>query len=230
MEGVTFGTKHSYDDFGLILTGTAISLPEPKLKMVELPGADGMIDLTEVLTDEVKYNNRTISFSFTAIDDVALWPELLSKIANYLHGRKMQIIYDADNNYYYEGRCAINEFKTDRSLAFLVIDCDVEPYKMTKDSVLNYWLWDPFRFTDGIVLTSTVTVSGTLEVSASNLKKIVSPTFTCSVPMTVTFEGETYKLPQGTSTIMEIRLKEGDNTLIFKGNGTVSIDYKGGSL
>lgn len=230
MEGVTFGEKHSYNDFGLILTDTAISLPDPKLKMIELPGADGMIDLTEVLTDEVKYNNRVISFSFTVVDDIATWPALLSEIANYLHGRRMRIVRDVDENYYYEGRCAINEFKTDRSLAFLVIDCDVEPYKMTKDSVLNYWLWDPFRFTDGIVLTSTVTVSGILEVTAPNLKKIVSPTFTCSVPMTVTFESETYQLPKGTSTIMEIRLKEGDNILTFKGNGTVSVDYKGGSL
>lgn len=80
MNGVTFGTKHSYKDFGLILSSKTISLPKPKIKTVEVPGADGVIDLTECLTDDVKYQNRPLSFTFTVIDPIASWSAILSEV------------------------------------------------------------------------------------------------------------------------------------------------------
>lgn len=43
MDGVTFGTKHSYRDFGLILSSKDISLPKPKTKTVEVPGAGDVV-------------------------------------------------------------------------------------------------------------------------------------------------------------------------------------------
>ena len=57
---VTFGTKNSYTDFGLILTSKEIGLPEPKTEIVEIAGANGVIDLTEALTDDIKYNQRQL--------------------------------------------------------------------------------------------------------------------------------------------------------------------------
>ena len=45
MQTVTFGTKNSYDDFGLILTDKNIGFPEPKLEEGDVIGADGVIDL-----------------------------------------------------------------------------------------------------------------------------------------------------------------------------------------
>lgn len=38
----------------------------------------------------------------------------LSNLSNYLHGKKMRIVMDADKTFYYWGRCTINKFKTDR--------------------------------------------------------------------------------------------------------------------
>jgi hypothetical protein len=48
--------------------------------------------------------------------------------------------------------------------------------------------------------------------------------------MQVTYNGITYDLPKGKSKVFDIWLGMGDNILIFTGNGTVSIDYRGGSL
>lgn len=228
MNGVTFGTKHSYDDFGLILTSKNITLPKAKTKIIEVPGADGVIDLTESLTDDVKYNNRTLSFTFTVIDPMASWASVLSEVANFLHGRKLRIHMDWDKNYYYEGRCAINQFKTNKRTATIAVDCDCDPYKIEKNSASDPWNWDDFNFVDGIIYE--VTVSGTTSAILINRRKIVSPTFTCSAAMTVTFDGVTYNLPQGTTSILDIRLQEGENSVVFTGNGTVQINYKGGSL
>lgn len=230
MNGVTFGTKHSYNDFGLILSGKTISLPKAKTKTVEVPGADGVLDLTECLTDDIKYQNRTLQFTFTVIDPLASWAAVLSEVTNFLHGRKLRIYMDWDRNYYYEGRCSVNQFKSDKRTATIVIDCDCDPYKIEKNSSSDPWVWDTFSFVDGIIYVNRVTVSGTTSATLINRRKVVSPTFTCSAAMTVTFEGVTYDLPVGTTTILDIRLQEGENNVTFKGNGTVQIDYKGGSL
>ena len=75
-----------------------------------------------------------------------------------------------------------------------------------------------------------VDVSGSATVNLLNRRKVVSPTFTCSAAMTVTFNGTTYSLPKGKTTVYDIRLQEGDNMITLKGTGTVKIEYKGGSL
>lgn len=230
MNGVTFGTKHSYNDFGLILSSKSISLPKAKTKTVEIPGADGVLDLTECLTDDVKYQNRTLQFTFTVVDPLASWAAVLSEVTNFLHGRKLRIYMDWDKNYYYEGRCSVNQFKSDKRTATIVIDCDCDPYKIEKNSSSDPWVWDTFSFVDGIIYINKVTVSGSATATLINRRKVVSPTFTCSAAMTATFGGVTYNLPVGTTTVLDIRLQEGENIISFKGNGTVQIDYKGGSL
>lgn len=230
MNGVTFGTKHSYNDFGLILSSKSISLPKAKTKTVEIPGADGVLDLTECLTDDVKYQNRTLQFTFTVVDPLASWAAVLSEVTNFLHGRKLRIYMDWDKNYYYEGRCSVNQFKSDKRTATIVIDCDCDPYKIEKNSSSDPWVWDTFSFVDGIIYINKVTVSGSATTTLINRRKVVSPTFACSAAMVATFEGVTYNLPAGTTTILDIRLQEGENIISFKGNGTVQIDYKGGSL
>lgn len=227
---VTFGIKNSYVDFGLILTSKDIGLPDPKTEEVDVTGADGTIDLTEVLTDDVKYKKRKLSFTFTIMDDISSWSTILSNVTNYVHGKKLRILLDWDKNYYYEGRCKVNQFKTNKRLATIVVDAEVDPYKMEVNSSSSPWIWDTFSFIDGIIYINTVDVSGTRTVNLLNRRKIVSPTFTTTATMKVTHNGVTYDLPKGTTTVLGIRLTEGDNYVTFAGTGTVTIDYKGGSL
>lgn len=230
MNTVTFGTKNSYKDFGLILTSKDIGLPEPKTETVDLTGADGVIDLTEVLTDDIKYKQRKLQFTFTVIDPINSWSVTLSEVTNYIHGRKLRVLLDWDKNYYYEGRCKVNQFKTNKRLATIVVDAEVDPYKLEVNSSSTPWIWDTFSFVDGIIYLNTVNVNGSITVNLLNRRKIVSPTFTVTSSMKVTHNGVTYDLPKGTTTVLGIRLKQGDNFVAFTGNGTVTIDYKGGSL
>jgi hypothetical protein len=230
MIGVTFGTKHSYDDFGLILSSKDIGLPDPKTETVNVVGKDGDLDLTEALGDTVKYKNRKLTFNFSIINGAVYWTRILSEVSNYLHGKKMRIILDADKTFYYYGRCKVNKYKSNKTLGLITIECDAEPYKIETNSASEPWLWNPFSFVNGIIHINSVTVSGTATVNLVNYAKVVSPTFECSAAMTVTFNGNTYSLPRGTTTVYDIRLQEGDNSVTFNGNGTVRISYRGGSL
>ena len=85
MQTVTFGTKNSYDDFGLILTDKEIGFPEPKLEQIDLAGMDGVLDLSESLTDDIKYATRTLTFTFTVIDPIRRWSGIISDIAKMPH-------------------------------------------------------------------------------------------------------------------------------------------------
>lgn len=230
MQTVTFGTKNSYDDFGLILTDKNIGFPEPKLEEVDVIGADGVIDLSEVLNDDIKYNTRKLQFTFTVLKGNKYWASTVADVANYLHGKKLRIQMDFDPAYYYTGRCKINSFKTSKRLCTITIDAECEPYRLDINGNDEKWLWDTFSFQNGFIRVNAVTVNGSLQVNLQNQRKIVSPTFTCSTAMTVTFDGITYNLPKGKTQVLGIRLQYGTNYVTFKGNGTVKIEYQGGVL
>lgn len=230
MQTVTFGTKNSYDDFGLILTDKDIGFPEPKLEEVDVIGADGVIDLSEVLNDDIKYKTRKLQFTFTFLKGNKYWASTVADVANYLHGKKLRIQMDFDPAYYYTGRCKINSFKTSKRLCTITIDAECEPYRLDINGNGKKWLWDTFSFQNGFIRVNAVTVNGSLQVNLQNQRKIVSPTFTCSTAMTVTFDGVTYNLPKGKTQVLGIRLQYGTNYVTFKGNGTVKIEYQGGAL
>lgn len=230
MQTVTFGTKNSYDDFGLILTDKNIGFPEPKLEEVDVICADGVIDLSEVLNDDIKYKTRKLQFTFTVLKGNKYWASTVADVANYLHGKKLRIQMDFDPAYYYTGRCKINSFKTSKRLCTITIDAECEPYRLDINGNGEKWLWDTFSFQNGFIRVNAVTVNGSLQVNLQNQRKIVSPTFICSTAMTVTFDGITYNLPKGKTQVLGIRLQYGTNYVTFKGNGTVKIEYQGGAL
>lgn len=231
MKGVSFGGKHSYDDFGLILTSKSIGIPKAKREEVEIEGMDGKIDLTYAITDDIKFENRDLQFTFTVIGHQSNFFSALSQLSNYLHGKTMQVIIDDDAGYYYTGACSINKFQTDKRTATIVVDVDADPYKMMVTGVGDPWTSDTFSFADGYIYISEITVTDTAEVNLYNGRRVVSPWFTCSAEMTATYNDTTVTIPANVETqVLDFRLQEGDNYVTFMGTGTVNIKYKGGSL
>ena len=134
MHGVIFGDKHSYRDLGLLTKSRPnISPPKPKLKLIDVPGTDTVIDLTEKLTGKVHYEMRTIKFEFIVMEDRARWPSLYSEILNHLHGRSVRIIMDDDPNYFYTGRVTVGDLDPEKKTAVLEMEAQVEPYKRERN-------------------------------------------------------------------------------------------------
>ena len=234
MIGVQIGEKHTYKDWNLILTSTDIDFPDPKTETVDVPGTDGELDFSEVLTGDISYKNRKISFEFEMVDRFANWKNKISEISNYLHGRKFEIILDDDPSFYYYGRITINNFKSNKSTGTITIEADVEPYKYDLYSSIENWLWDPFNFETGIINeTNELQVNSELEVVIYGRRKKVVPIINCNSPenqIQVIFKNEAYNLSNGTQKILNIEICEGKNVLKFIGNGIISIEYRGGSL
>jgi len=230
--GVLFDDIHTFEKWGLILSHTDISFPEPKREKVDIPGADGELDFSKSLTNDIKYKNRTLTFTFVTTEKYDLWKSLMSDIANCLHGRDFErIILDEDQNFYYKGSAEVNPLKSDKSIGTIIIECDVEPYKYDLTSSDEDWLWDPFSFIDGIINeTKDLQVNRELEVSIIGRRQRVVPKFVCENPLELIFNEQTYNLSSGINYSPDIEICEGENTLKFIGNGTVTIEYRGGSL
>lgn len=133
--------------------------------------------------------------------------------------------------FYYKGTAQINDFKSDKSIGTITIECDVDPYKYDIQSSIEDWLWDHFSFEDGIInQTKDIAVNGSKEIIIYGRRKRVVPKITCDNEMQVVFNSKTYDLLAGTQKVLNIEICEGRNVLKFIGNGTVSIEYRGGSL
>lgn len=128
MKGITFGEYHSYRDLHLILTEKTIGTPSPKTELIDIPGSDGVLDFTEFF-GETKYENRELSFEFSTLVPQSEFMTLFSMVQNALHGKKMMISLDADPEWYYIGRITVSEWKADKRIGLLTIDCDCEPFK-----------------------------------------------------------------------------------------------------
>ena len=227
---VLFGDVKSHEDWGLKLETIQLSFPEAKTDQIDVPGSNGVIDLTEV-NGQVCYKNRTMTLTFSLDDDYTEWHLLSSRIAKELHGKMIKCILPDDPNYYYEGRFSIDSKKTNDVITDIVITGDVHPFKMDVYSSSEEWLWDPFSFEDGIIRSyHDIEISGTTSVSVIGSEMPVVPKFICSTDMDLEFNSSVFHLSAGETTDYDIILSEGENQLIFTGHGTVTIEYRGGIL
>lgn len=236
MNGVTFGSKHSYRDWGLYLKSRpVISPPSPKTVYVDLPGSDGQLDLTEALTGEVKYDPRDVKCEFVVIAARQRWDSIYSDIMDYLHGQQMEFVTDEDNEYMYRGRFKVDEWNSDKKTATIEISGVVEPYKLERISSLDDWVWDTFNFETGIIRElKEIRIDGEKIVEIPGSRMSVIPTFIVTSDnkdgMSVTYKNKTYTLEDGKNIIPYISIDKEGISLQLSGSGTVSIDYRGGRL
>ena len=229
---VIFGDKNSWTDWHLIPTSRPVfNPPEVKTNYVDIPGMDGGIDISEILSGHPVYKNRTGSFDFIVDPDWKDWSVVYSEIANYLHGQSLRAVLTDDPTYFYEGRFSINAWKSSAQYSSITIDYNVDPYKLNVIGTLDEWLWDPFNFeTDVIQYYKSLQINGTQTFTIIGTNRTTSPIFTATAEMTATFKGSTYTIPVGTHKIYGITFTSGANEITISGNGTLSIDYRGGSL
>lgn len=230
---ITIGTKNTWDDWHLIPATRPLVAPPPvKENAVEIPGGDGVLDLTDALAGRPTYGNRTGSWTFYVENDFKDWTVLYSEIMAYLHGRDLQAVLEDDPGYYYEGRFSVNEWKSDKNWSQITINYNVGPYKKNESWGGEDWLWDPFNFETGVIKNyRNLPVSGELTVVVTHDVMETVPVIICSASgMSVDFRNVTYSLNKGSNVINTIILREGDNEFTFHGTGLITIETTEGRL
>ena len=172
---ITIGGKNTWDDWRLVPASRPVfNPPAQKVKTLEIPGGDGVIDLSQSLTGYPVYQNRTGSIEFIVMNDFKPWHMAYSDIMDYLHGQKLRAVLEDDPEYFYEGRFTVNVWKSEKDWSRITIDYDVGPYKWSVLSSTDDWLWDPFNFQNGVIRPAVFKdIAVTTEVRAVKLAALL---------------------------------------------------------
>ena len=231
---ITFGDKNTFDDWHLIPTSRPVIAPPPFRSHTEdIPGGFGSLDLSEALTGYPLYDNRTGTLEFAVVNDAwSDWSLAYQTILNYLHGRRMKMILEDDPSYYYIGRFTVDNWDSGENHSTITINYDLYPYKKQLVSTSEQWLWNPFDFEYGYITEYfNLAVNGSLSVTVKACGEPTVPVITSTASMTVTVNGKTYNLSAGRNYITSLVAPPNtDTTYKFTGNGTISVDYRGGVL
>lgn len=216
-EQITFGGTATYDDLGLVIVGEPkLEPPEVKAEMVDVPGGDGSIDLSE-FSGDVRYGDREMEFELllTQRDPQALERERTDLMRTF-HGQRAQFTLSWDPGYTYTGRAAFNELPNSyrHSIGKLVVRAD--PYKY------------------GGRQTWHVNAAGGVAVIIPCGRRRWCPTFQVERETLVSHNGTGWLIPPGTSKVTELYLDPGDNLLVLNTDpdygSEVLNDYAGSTL
>lgn len=198
------GFLDTWTDLHLIPTERPVIAP-PKVRenYVDIPGAHGSVDLTDILIGRPLYENRTGSFTFYVDhtnEEYDRWDYAYDKLLNLLNGFKKKIILKDSPSYYYEGRLSVNEWKTDKLASQITLDYNVFPFKYMLWRTTDEWLWDPFDF-----------IHGTIPPSRSNFVQTVgyNSGYTNAVTLEQDFMGTLPAIPTITAELEDKTVDSG---------------------
>lgn len=149
------GFRNTWDYYGLIpMSVPVIAPPDVQENTVEVPGSNGIVDLSDVLLGHPLYYNRSGSLEFY-VDHThpsyTTWENAYDRLLNDLHGANKKLILTDAKGYYYEGRLKVNQWKSDKLCSQITLDYNFAPYKRMLFTTYEDWLWNPFDFVNGVI-------------------------------------------------------------------------------
>ena len=188
-------------EFHMILVdGYTLTPPQPKTYTVDIPGGNGVLDLTESLFGDITYENRKQEFTFYVID-VKNFENLKTRVSNLLHGRSYDYQLTFDPGYTYHGRFTVTSYihsmYQQGKVGCIKISIDADPYKMKESQVFKI---------DAIGGKIVYLESGRMRVR---------PTIETDCFVKVIYDGKLITLPKGTWTVNDLLLTNGINELYF---------------
>ena len=135
------GVYNTYSDWYLVPSKRPVfATPAVKKHVVEIPGGDGAIDMTEALAGRPTYSNRTGSFEFIVLNDfseygpkVYDWVAIHEDLMTFLHGQRRYAVLEDDPGYFYDGRFTVDSWTSENDYARVVIGYEVAPFKYKVD-------------------------------------------------------------------------------------------------
>lgn len=181
--------------WGMVLVdGYVLEPPEPKIYAIDIPGGDGIIDLTEALSGDVKYKNRNQGFRFLLLDNT-VFEKTKTEVSNFLHGREYDYKITMDPDYTYHGRFIVSSYTTDTMWKEIQINVSAKPYKLKehKSYRVNATGGRMYRFESG--------------------RRKVHPVIETKNAIHVEYDGTSYDVPAGTHKLNFCVFSEGPNDL-----------------
>ncbi len=197
-------------ELGLRLISYKIDKPKRRSIKVKVPGRHGALDLSNWMSSEPIFENRSLRFVF---DLNMLNYEEAMEFLNKLHGTTVEIAISATSDYKFIGEISISEEMINNYFKEITISCEC----------------GPFRYKNELTeVTHSVTSSKTINLYNEQMQTV--PTITTSTSMSIQLDGKSFTLESGTTTNKEIVLKAGVNEIEIVGTGTITFSYQEGKI
>ena len=229
MYGITYNNKHSFNDLGLTVLNTRVIETPSKIKITEtVPFMNGSYDFSNLYGSNC-YTERQLEYEFlikarnsTELEfkrmQVDQW--LLSS------NTKTPLIDDNIKGYYYKAECVSTEFEDINNIGKLKAIFTAYPLRIS----LTYEgcaLWDDFNFELDTLQTTKFNVRGNTDINIYNPSVIdINPSIIASNDFEISLDGKKYNVSAGVSKDYRFKLKQGNNRLTVKGNGTIEFKFR----
>ena len=234
-----------------------INPPTQKRQNIDIPGANGQLDVSNSLTHYPVFNNRQGQLQFAVLNDIPQndWLTVYTKILKFLQGNEVKFFLEDDLRYYYEGMVWVDNWdsRNDGTWSEVTLGYDVQPYRRAMNSSIGDWLWDPFNFETDVVTDSIFTaipVNSDSDWEEHDFTGFIDmmpviPEFTVAAEENQPIQMQLYNsdlkmnwkefsLPGGTYTLYDCILCETTPESVvkmrFKGHGNVTINFRSGRL
>ena len=206
MRGIYINGKYT-GDMDLVMTERNIGTPEAQTYKVDVPGRNGSLDLSEFLTGDIRYSNRTLNFKFIAAGSREKILAAIDEIMLF-HGQQAEIILDDYLNYFYKGRVSVG-INDNGHYAELEMSVDAEPFRTArKKSSFSY------------------TATSSKECLILNNGMSLVPTVTATDTVTIIRNGQRVSISAGSSYIDAFfKLQHGVNRFTIEGNAAVTFEF-----
>lgn len=211
-----------YDEYGLLFGDDYdLGIPEYKEYVVDIPGGNGSIDLSE-FSGDVSYKNRTQKFNLYFAKQISQreYETYKTKMARFFHGRKLSYWVTVDPNFIYTGRFKLTDSteRTEAKYPHISLEVNANPFKVLKESPITWY----------------INAAGGILIDLPCGRKRTRPTIEVKQESVVNFNGDSWTIPAGTSIIKDLWLECGNNqvyinTLPYISNKVMS-DYADDSL
>lgn len=204
---IIFGT---YDTaiHGWTLTGWTFEKPTFKESYLSVPGHDGDLDVSTVLTDgEPRYGNRAFEATFESSEGTRMDREaVISEMVNALDGLRMNIVLPDDPYHYITGRVRVEPLYNDLAHASVKVTANCEPWR--------------YNVAETVIPLSYTPTTGAVIYNRG--RRSVVPTINVRVGLNLTFGTSTVSLSEGTHVWPALYLTPGRHVLHVEGYGTLT--------
>lgn len=142
---------NTYIDWGLVpAKRPRIKKPPLKEHYIDLPGSNGYIDVTELLSGGPTFGSREDSITFYVDYDrlkvahpewfnehynqslllYSAWDTLYDAVTEYLHGQYRYMRLSDNPKWFYKGRWRVDDFLSEANYSQITIDYHLEPFKV----------------------------------------------------------------------------------------------------
>ena len=215
---IIIGTYDTATEGLWTLAGCTLGSPEHREDYVEVPGRNGALDLSTVLTDgEPYYGSREFSAILESSEGTRMErEERISKMVNQLDGWRHNIILPDDPEHYIVGRLRVNKLYSDTAHASVQVTATCDPWRYSKTETVV-----------GLIATATEQTVALVNLGRRSVVPVIKVTGgDVTLIFNNGFEEYTWTLSPGEYIRAPLYLKTGSTLLRYSGTGQVTLTYR----